>query len=294
MYKLKNAFTLLELMTVMFIIGIVATITLTAQKPFDRGIAMLYQRAYSALATASYNIFLDLSGAAVFPQTAKGLCEALSKDVEGYINVAKKSGITFCSDSATLIDTAAKVFPDSAIQFISANGMRFYFSDHFTKDIGASDDVGYRFVFVDLNGDAKPNSAEYSVNRLADIVAFIVTDGGDVLPVGYPEYDKRYLTARVHYPDTPTEEDIYSASVSYRDAKAMAWGLVANPDELQSVDFLNNNSDVPTGTAGSNLRVDTTLSIFNPVPAVNTANKCVANTATALSPCEVEINQYYN
>lgn len=281
MFKIKKAFTLFELMVVMFVIGVIATVTLAIQKSTaDQKYSLLYQRAYVALSQASYNIKLDLVTDEDFPTTPNDFCTKLAKIDTGYFNT---SSVT-CNSNA--IGLNADSFPENAVQFVASNGMKFYISAVQTKTLNSIDYL-YRIVFVDLNGDNKPNTAQWQQNKMADIVGFVVFDSGDVLPIGYPEADKRYFTAQVAYPDTETETDQYSPSMSFYDAKWTAWGNEYNSAEMLSINF---NDDALF--AASNLKVD--YSKFPAHPAVDAAKTCVANTLTTSSPCEVEITEYSN
>lgn len=300
MFKLKDkAFTLAEFSVMLFVMSIVVLVTITTQKPFDKALSMAYNKAYRTLYYAAYNIGLDLTAAETFPVgNAVTLCNKLADETDGYINALHDS--IFCDIGATAItDLNADSFTTLNRQFISTNGMIFYIATPvsglgFLRSVtynSSTTNLYYCVVYVDLNGDQGPNTATWSQNQMADIVAFVVTQEGEVWPIGYPTVDTRYFSARVKYPD---DADGYSKPMSYRDAKYAAWGNVTNPSNRQSIDFMYN----PTNTdfASSTLLINSAL--FPSPPSVDTANGCVANSATGVipvvaSPCDVEINQYY-
>ena len=73
------------------------------------------------------------------------------------------------------------------------------------------------------------NTAVWSKGRAADIVAFSVVDYGEVIPLGYPKIDRRYMLARVY---VPSDEDIEEGSekrnltdlYSFYNAQQLAYG----------------------------------------------------------------------
>jgi hypothetical protein len=300
MFKLKNkAFTLAEFSVILFVMSIVVLVTITTQKPFDKALSMSYNKAYRALYYAAYNINIDLTAAETFPVgDASILCNKLANETDGYINALH--GYIFCDLGATAITNLnANSFTTLNRQFISNNGMIFYIATDeanggFTRSItynSSTTTLKYCIVYVDLNGDQGPNTALWNQNRMADIVAFVVTNEGEVWPIGYPTVDTKYFSARVKYPDgtEPDEINRYSKPMAYRDAKYAAWNNVTNPSTRQSIDFMYN----PTNTDfnGSNLLI--TDSLFSTHASLDNTNGCVANTSSVISPCDVEINQYY-
>ena len=64
----------------------------------------------------------------------------------------------------------------------------------------ANYELKYFIVWVDLNGDRNPNIAEWNKNKPSDIVPFVVTTSGSVIPIGGPTIDTRYTTVRIKYP----------------------------------------------------------------------------------------------
>ncbi|MBQ7286993.1 MAG: hypothetical protein IJW73_04450 [Candidatus Gastranaerophilales bacterium] len=126
--------------------------------------------------------------------------------------------------------------------FVAANGQRFYISSVLTAN--ANDNVfgpiyerhAYRFVVVDLNGSAGPNTQFKTSIRYPDIVLFAIDSSGNVIPLGLPEFYQNYIQAVVQYdeytnkidPNDPTKylknDIIQSQPMSLWDAKKRAWG----------------------------------------------------------------------
>jgi len=283
LFSCQAAFTLAEMMVVFVVIAIVISVTIISYKPSNKSTSMLYQRVFQALATAAYNLEEDSTNSnEAIDMTSAGnttaLCNLLAHQKTGYMSVSKIS----CSENT--VSALANSFPENAVQFVTANGMKAYFSPVLTNTVvsgATTTNIKFRIIFFDLNGDTKPNSLTVSGNNLADIVGFILTSDGEVLPIGAQEYDIRYLSVRVHYPDTTTQSDIYSKSMSYYDAKWVAWNNVTNIDEIKSIDFY---SALP---ASSKLKISAPAH-----SALDIINGCTANTATTASICEIEFNIY--
>jgi hypothetical protein len=124
-------------------------------------------------------------------------------------------------------------FATTTPHFISSNSFRFYFGDK--KDITVFDSFGnpqdlyYFVVFVDINGEKRPNRIVCEGERIMpDVVPFAITRRGEVIPMGYPVYSKLYITAKIKYPSEldPTTGNMInrsSPSMSYFDAVYGAW-----------------------------------------------------------------------
>ena len=137
----------------------------------------------------------------------------------------------------------------------------------------------YYIVFIDLTGERPPNNANWTEEKPCDGVAFLVTDGADVVPLGPPEVDTRYVTATVSYPATiDNPEETFSQPMSYWDAKHVAWGNNVDSTEMMSLHF---DRDLP---ASSPLKVN-----YPTPPALNEVKGCTEKT----SPCDVVFEQYY-
>lgn len=273
----KRAFTLGEITMILLIIGVIIVATLMAVKPSEKGIERLYYRAYTTLNTAAYNVTLR----GFLPQTQAELCQELIF----YINTSKiNSSDAQCNNNSTPL--SATTFNDTNLQFIGSNGMRFYISPlvNYTYTYNSeSTTVPFRVIFVDLNGSVGVNRATYSGNNLPDIVGFAMMNDGTVVPMGLPQIDKRFLTARVHYPDDEEhgEEDVYSNRMSFIDAMNKAWGPGINPAQPFTFKFAQ-SADVP---AGSPLKV----SSYPPAPAVDTAKGCISGPD---SECTIKIEEF--
>ena len=90
---------------------------------------------------------------------------------------------------------------------------------------------GYKFfiVYVDLNGKMSPN--RFTLPH-PDIVPFIATFKGDVIPVGLPVLDKTYATARV-----VKSNGQETKSFTIDEARQIAFGskIITNkPDDSQN------------------------------------------------------------
>ncbi|MBE7706871.1 MAG: hypothetical protein E7Z91_06490 [Cyanobacteria bacterium SIG30] len=149
--------------------------------------------------------------------------------------------------------------------FITANGQKFYiskvlnanmpfFGDPTNPDYTGNQRRYFRFIVVDLNGDARPNrqyvkggtfpwtkgandSDEVDSGSYPDLVLFAITDSGYVIPLGIPEFAKNYASATVYFPEYLNEcsdssctefkkNDIdFSDAANLFYAKLTAWGV---------------------------------------------------------------------
>ncbi len=219
--KTLNAFSLAEILVVLGIASFIIIAMMTIIKPGDKELKHQYYKAYHVLATAVYNLYQDSLG-------------------ENTNNAKISTGTEFCQDLLFYMNTTTPkskqckganvsikgdAFPEENIQFTASNGMIFYFS----PDIEDEDLGKQRIVWVDINGTRGPNTAVWSKNRAADIVAFSVVDFGEVIPLGYPKVDRRYMLARVF---VPSDEDIEEGSekrnltdlYSFYNAQQLAFG----------------------------------------------------------------------
>lgn len=237
----KKAFTIPETLIFLTIVGVISVSMFTIVKPQEIYVPYAYYGAYNALRTAVLNIqndatlnFLDgseniPSDDKQFPTKARDFCKKLAvdstaTDVEkyGYINTS----INNCSNFTTASNDGSF---GGTVAFKATNSMNFYISE--PGSFAVKDDmneeketiVNYFIVWVDINGDRKPNSSDWSLRKVADIVPFIVTTGGSVLPAGAPITDTRYTTARVKYP-TDTIIRYLPRSTTYLAAQQRAYG----------------------------------------------------------------------
>lgn len=288
MLNFKKAFTLAEVMICLIIIGVVSTLTLVTAKPFDKYNAYLYQKAYSALNLAAYNVKIGLPNGQTFAGNVLDTASHLCQNLTYWINTTD----AYCTSLPVpiIIPTTAvdADMHDKSIQFISTNGMYFYFTDvrtaSGTDSLGNPYSVSGRVIFVDLNGDKMPNTAVWRSGSMVDRVAFVITSSGDVIPIGYPEIDTRYITAKYLYADGKT----FSKPMSYYEAKNRAWGNTTYSAEIQSL---------ISAAALSTLFPSTLLSVVYPAaPGADTANGCHDNNTPSgvASPCKVVIEDYYS
>lgn len=249
---MKKAFTFAEMMIVFVIIGTIIALGVSSVKPWEKSYKYSYHRMYNALALSIYNHMVNTTEDDAFPNKANSFCEALLEfmnTAEHFKNAAEVK--TFCQ--GRFLHGNPTSYPDDKV-IRPTNGSRMWigakdgsgnpYSKAFTQD-GITDTVRYYIVYVDLNGDRKPNTSKWTRNQMADIVAFLVTDKYSVIPVGYPEIDSRYLEAHVIYPsfDSTGEEettgDDYQTSdaMTYYEAKVQSFDL--NDDG--NIDMVINN-----------------------------------------------------
>lgn len=293
----KKGMTLAEVLFVFIIIGIIAAIAIITVKPWDKACKYAYSRIYHSLRLAFYNAMLTQPE---FPTTSTKFCNLLIE----YINTTSDGAN--CAQSRDLTNNP-RIFPDEKIQIQASNSSKIWiganggqpFVHTETESSGAISKTKYYLVYVDLNGNRGPNSPKWEENRLSDIVAFAVTDGLTVLPLGHPEVDNRYLNAHVVYPqineDNP--DGNISDDMTYYEAKKKAWGN--NVDSSDSMS-LNLQNDLPndsyfklstTGSVNSPYYPDAdSYSDFFPVPIEPDAtNGC----REVSSPCYVDIFEYH-
>lgn len=293
----KKAMTLAEVLFVFIIIGIIAAIAIVTVKPWDKACKYAYSRMYHSLKLAFYNSMLTQPE---FPTTSTKFCELLVD----YINTSTNGAN--CSRARDLTNNP-RIFPEDKIQIQATNSSKIWiganngqpFVHTETESSGAVSKTKYYLVYVDLNGNKGPNSPKWEENKLSDIVAFAVTDGLTVLPLGHPEVDNRYLNAHVVYPQT--EEDQPDGNLSddmtYYEAKKYAWGN--NVDSSDSMS-LNLQNDLPND---SYFKLTTTGSVnspyypkydsysdFFPVPIAPDAGHGCREVS---SPCYVDIFEYH-
>lgn len=287
----KKGFTLAEVMICLIIMSIVATATLMTSKPSDKYNGQLYEKAYNALNLAAFNIKAGLTGGQTFAlnvmNTPQNLCNQLTTWINATNNYCQwATEIPLTATDADFADPADKTKTNPTLQFISTNGMRFFISQKFTT-ASANDSAAIpytitaRVVFVDFNGDRKPNTAVWNDAVMPDIVAFAITDSADVIPLGHPEIDKRYITAKYLYADGSPSE-----SMTYYDAKNRAWGNSNSVGEIQSI---------VTSKSIAAAFPSTLINVTYPsAPNVDVAKGCSTFASGVTSPCKVIMNVPYN
>ena len=141
-----------------------------------------------------------------------------------------------------------------------------------------------------------PNSPTARGNGMADIVAFIVTEDYDVIPIGRPEVDTRYFVTTVEYSATTglDNEDVNSSmTMSYLEAKRHAWGepnkqFYVSANEPMSMNYY----DGVNITAASPFWLDYNNSEFNNIMAKTVDPECGFN-PTPVNPEEPDGAQIY-
>lgn len=237
----KPAYNLAELLIVIAIISFLILLTFTTIKPSKKIYPVAYNTAFTSLEQAVYNSYETLKASGrKFPaedrkktpeQSARELCSLLAanpeeEDSEGYINTV----VYNCNENFKPIDRSGKdyFFKDENMAFQAANSMKFYISKPekilVPNAVSKTQKVGIKYfiVWVDLNGSRTPNTADYAGKGFADIVPFIVTTKGAVLPAGYPTTDVNYLSAYVQYPLSAKKQ--MSELTTYYDAQTAAYG----------------------------------------------------------------------
>lgn len=263
MLNKKRGFTLAEIVICMAIIGIIMSIALTTVKPRQKAMKYLYMNAYQSVAKAYYNgfiqgfnPFLDKDGTTHSSTTDTGseeLCKALSSFINSTDTVVEAGKDYSNSCSPTKITSElGNSFEDKKIQFIAAgSGMRFYTSEMLEKD----GPIPFYLVFVDLNGPKKPNRMDYAPTDKKkqhdpDIYAFAVLNNGTTVPLGVPEYDTRYMTARIVYFDKNGDEIYSKTPRAYYQAKGEAWGFYGD----STINPLEHYEDIEPHTMNDYIR----------------------------------------
>ena len=267
-HKKRFGFTLAELMMVFFAIGIISFIGISTVKAHKKQVYHLYNKAYDVLYTAAYNVFADESQDYNFDDPHK-LCLGLTK----YINSADKvddDGHFACGDVGARVTSETRVVADKLPDFIANNGMRFYISnkqkfEKFKDTENLESDIEYYLVFADLDGNRGKGRVIETLSNddEREVVAFVLTSNGDVIPLGVPSLDKNYLAVQVVYPND--DDDTEHPMESYYQATYKAWGDISEKDSAKNKytnstlndyrtipfnSFLNNSSALKIKTSG--------------------------------------------
>ena len=274
--KLKKAFTLAEALIVFIIIGIVASVGVSTVKPWEKAYKYAYSRMYNALSVTMFNYMTTqaVSDADAFPANSGELCCALIE----YMNTAGNkvyAGGSIKQDACDKLngkfnpgnlhtcskaDLAKDPTPDKfetdnigikMLKFSNSSYMWFAsnnklpFTATFPDSLGTETTFKYYIVFVDLNGNRRPNTPQWTNNISPDIVAFAITDKYYILPLGYPQFDTKYLSAHVMYPAINDTEDgnsddteTLSDAMTFYEARVRAYGLNISGKEIKSANDL--------------------------------------------------------
>lgn len=318
---MKKAFTFAEMMIVFVIIGTIIALGVSSVKPWEKSYKYSYHRMYNALALSIYNHMVNTTEDDAFPKNASTACEALLEFMNTTEHLKDAAAIkTYCNGRfiSGNPDFINKNYDTKVIR--PTNGTKLWVGaktgngapyELKVSQGGITDTVRYYIIYVDLNGDRKPNTSKWTRDQMADIVAFIMTDKYNIIPVGYPEIDSRYLEAHVVYPsfDSTGEEDTAgddyetSDAITYYEARVNAYDL-NNDGNIDTVinniytyDFnseLNNNSDFKVKHTDGTYKVDKKEnynSHYETAPVFD-ENKC-NSTGYDEPVCNVKIHDFH-
>lgn len=297
----KKAYNLAEVVLIIAIVGFIVMLLFKTVRPSYKAVPLAYSRVFTSLEDAIYNSYENLREInGIFPgsdgkpdtyKSAQQLCRLIAanptqSDDSGYINTVYYN----CGENFKTVPEyiTSNTFNEDNLAFVATNSMKFYISplQQVKVQNGVSKNqivtVRYFIVWVDLNGKKGPNSAFVNKKGIIDIVPFIVTTRGTVLPAGYPTTDIRYLSAYVQYPLYSTP--ISSQSRTYYDAQTAAFNGKEYPyfDEFSIRDSLLRQHQ---GTA---------LSIKSFTPQSQGYDKpCALKGETDEPLCRVEINDRF-
>ena len=309
----KKAFTIPETLIFMTIVGVICVMMITIIRPNEKYYRYGYYNAYYVLATAGYNILEDARARResdnpnvypvedrVFPQNAKEMCKKLalkptvsassSDEDYGYINATTYNCTSNFIAKKNPTDTD---FEKGKESFKATNSMRFFIAAKNAMgepfDISVHDQIGggsipvnFYVIWVDLNGDRGPNTANVANNgRMPDIVPFAMTTNGKLVPLGYPTIETTYLSARVKFPNDSREE--FSTVDSFRNIQMKAYG----DEEYPNLDMLSIRDSWNDFVSGTAMAVPTK---YMPKPVAQDA-KCTPASATEMSACRVEVEE---
>lgn len=315
--KLKKAFSIAELVIIIGITGFLSMLVITIIKPDEKYIPYAYYNTYNTLNTAVYNISEDAFDLSqkdtentyptedkIFPGTlssendtvsAKELCKKLALDPNasskdegyGYLNTtAYNCSNSFKTVSPTGGDEQFKPEKNN-MAFRTTNSMRYFITPLQSVKIkdptksNTETTLKYFIVWVDLNGDRLPNTTLWKEKRPSEIVPFVVTTGGTVIPVGYPTIDKKYMTVHIQYPSTSlTSYSTYIAN--FADAQTAAFGN----KEYPSNDLLS------LSAAFQNKYKNSALEVKDYTPSItNVDDNCKLNNLIDSPICALHIDE---
>lgn len=293
--RIKQAFSLAELLILLVIVGVISVMMLTIIKPSEKALKYQYYNAYNTLNTAVYNIKQDAIQAAEdnvpgvpasdkrFPINARELCTKLAVNAGsnyGYINTTEYR----CNSGPTVANSGnASEFTNAKMAFRASNSMKYYIRERSTANIpnslGGTASVPYFVVWVDLNGDRGPNTSDFSGRKKPDIVPFVVADQGYVLPVGGPVADTAYMTGRAKV--ITDEKTYYANSTTYYQAQIAAYGGNQYPV-----------TDLPSVAGSWRTLLAGTKAVAPSYPGGSQLSDCSPPSPSDLPPCSVEVDEY--
>ena len=248
----KKAFTLIEILVVMGIVGFILIVQLVVLTSKLNQYGAPYHTVYNALKRASQNVLADMycpdctgdetecpSTAYVcpnysrnFPMETKEFCERLA-GIEGSTKAPNKGFFNVVENncaSAGAIDATKPEFTSENVQFVTSNSMKFYIStlngvEDYVKEEGKRKETQFFIVYVDLNGNKNPNriNVQEGSDIMPDIVPFAVTRRGEVVPMGVPTESLIYMSARVCEPTDDTEQCAKKEQMTFKQAVLKAW-----------------------------------------------------------------------
>lgn len=248
--KLKNGFTLAELMLVLIVIAVVISLMFTTTKPMkylnQKEIKTKYATVYDALNLATYDmVYKDETNPFIITDNDKKKGDTdpyqkLCKRLGSYINTESEScKIPALSKNVTYMKNQDVDFKTLTPNLVALNGVKFYFSPLIKDDKLPAQSRSYYnpelpdftlqffMVYVDLSGSEyqnRPHTIKYSPSDkvMPDVFAFAIIPTGDAIPMGLAEYDTKFLSVRLKYIENKLV--YYSPYYSYRQAKHNAWG----------------------------------------------------------------------
>lgn len=270
---MKKAFSMLEILIIIVIIGVISVIMVTTIRPQDLQAGYLYLNAHTFLKDAADNVLLDALNAETaeqFPIDPTRLCVAMS----GYINTSRAQS---CAGYHPPYDSST-FDPNWPVSLVASNDMRLYFST--TKVING---LGNILVWVDLNGERRPNTSKWKELAAPDVVAFNINSDGNIVIVGPPLFDTRYVWAKIHYSTDENGRGTYSKKMPFYQAQYRAFNGTQVPDDTYSI---NINNQMP---AGSDLKAPAAKM---PTPTVTQYDRdmCGFQSGNNYSACTLELS----
>lgn len=286
----KFGFTITEVVIATVIVGVVSAISILSFKPeFDaKRRAGYYAQVYKTLKTAAYNAYLEQHGNFGTTSGTGSDITDFCNDLTEQINTSKKDCSLHGRDSSNQNDFAYDKNEPGDLKrphFIAANGISFWISQAYplyNRNDSYNNQIGDRFyaVFADINPNGK-NKVLRTDNNNGDIVPFIITRHGEVIPMGEPIRDQKIVKAgvKISYKYTDgngyvSERSTVVPAESLAEAYKMAWGKTVWANNPLSYDYFHDNStnslDTKWRTIGR--RTD---SGENPTDCKTTANENV-------------------
>lgn len=260
---------MLEILIITVIVGVIAVIMITTIKPRDLEVGYMYLSAFTFLKDASDNIYLDSQQVdAEFPMTSIALCNAMA----GYINTTHAPS---CGNAGSIPFSTGTFSSSWNPVMVASNNMRIYISTP-----GVINGEKYIKIWVDLNGERKPNTSTWKEGSPADVVAFLVNSNADLIIVGPPLFDTRYVWGRIHYTTDEEGKGTYSKKLPFYQAQYRAFnGLQVNDDpfSINVNSYMNGDLKVPANKM--------------PIPTVTQYDRdmCGFITGQAYSVCTVQL-----